>query len=145
MKSKRSMGRVRSAFTLIELLLVLVILATLAALVVPRFTGQSEKAKIKAAITDISSIETALDAFEISCGRYPTTEEGLKALLESPINTKDWDGPYLKRNTVPVDPWGTPYIYHCPGQHNTKGVDLSSAGPDTREGTEDDIDNWSRR
>jgi general secretion pathway protein G len=144
MKTTRRTGRAPRAFTLIELMLVMVILATLAALVVPRFSGQSEKAKVKAAAVDISSIETALDAFEVSCGRYPTTEEGLRALIEAPASAKDWDGPYLRRNSVPVDPWGAPYNYRSPGQHNTNGVDLYSFGPNGQEGGGDDIDNWSR-
>jgi general secretion pathway protein G len=142
----RQMSRRRvRAFTLIELMLVMVILATLAALVVPRFTGQSEKAKIKAAGVDISTIEGALNTFEVDCGRYPTTEEGLQPLLAAPMNAKDWGGPYLMRNTVPLDPWENPYVYKYPGQHNPNGVDLYSFGPDGHEGGGDDIDNWSKR
>jgi general secretion pathway protein G len=142
-RRRTSRGLAR-AFTLIELLLVLVILATLAALVVPKFTKRSEQAKTTGARTDIANIEVALDAFEIDCGRYPTSEEGIKALLDPPGGLTGWQGPYLKRG-VPKDPWGNPYIYRCPGQHNVNGYDLYSFGPDGQEGGGDDIDNWSQR
>jgi len=134
----------RRAFTLIELLLVLVILATLAAVIVPRFTRRSEQARITAARADIASLEVALDAFEVDTGRYPTTEEGLGALLEAPSDVTGWHGPYIKRG-LPKDPWGRPYIYKCPGDHNTTGYDLYSYGPNGQEGGGDDIDNWSER
>ena len=140
----RESGRRVRAFTLIELLLVMVILATLAALVVPRYTGRIEKEKIKAARVDIAQIEAVLDTFEVDCGRFPTTEEGFRALLEQPSNAPNWQGPYLKRGT-PKDPWLNPYVYRYPGQHNTRGCDLYSCGPDGQEGGADDIDNWSER
>lgn len=129
----------RNAFTLIELLLVLVILAVLAAVVVPKFTNRSEQARITAAKTDISNIEGQLDIFEQDCGRYPTSEEGLTALVQNPGNVQGWQGPYLKR--LNMDPWGHPYVYVSPGVHNTSGIDLYSVGPDGREGN-DDITNW---
>lgn len=131
----------RTGFTLIELLLVLVILTALAAIVVPKLTGSSKQAKITTATTTISNFETALDAFEIDCGRYPTTEEGLGALRNAPAGLEDeWKRSYLKR--ISNDPWGNAYIYKCPGQHNTDFYDLSSSGPDKQDGTEDDITNW---
>jgi general secretion pathway protein G len=132
----------RRGFTLIELLLVLVILAALAAVVVPKFTRRGVEAKITAARTSISNMETVLDAFEIDAGRYPTTEEGLRALVEQPASVTEWKGPYLSHG-VPNDPWGNPFGYRCPGQHNTSGYDLYSFGPDGQEGGDDDIDNWS--
>jgi general secretion pathway protein G len=133
-------------FTLIELLLVLVILAILAAVVVPRFTGRSEQARTTAAETDIAGMETALDAFEIDIGRFPTTDEGLAALVEPPagVDAQAWQGPYLKRD-LPRDPWGNDYVYEQPGRFNTRGFDLSSAGADGRAGTEDDVANWTVR
>ncbi len=134
----------RSGFTLIELLLVLVILATLSALVVPRFAKRSEQAKKTAAKADIASIEVALDAFEVDCGRYPTNEEGLRALLEQPANADGWSGSYLKKGS-PEDPWGNPYVYRCPGQHEGSDYDLYSFGPDGQEGGGDDIVNWSQK
>jgi general secretion pathway protein G len=128
-------------FTLIELLLVLVILAVLAAVVVPKFTNRSKDAKIKAATTDISMLETALDAYEVDNGGYPSTQDGLQALLEAPSGEKNWKGPYIKK--LPTDPWGDPYIYVAPGTHNPSGVDISSWGPDKHEGGEGQLDNWS--
>ena len=140
----RAQGIAARAFTLIELLLVLVILATLAALVVPKFTKRSEQAKTTGAATDIANIDVALDAFEIDSGRYPSNEEGIRALIEQPSGLSGWRGPYLKRG-VPKDPWGNPYTYRFPGQHNVNGYDLYSFGPDGQEGGGDDIDNWSQR
>ncbi|HPP11206.1 MAG TPA: type II secretion system major pseudopilin GspG [bacterium] len=139
---KRDRSRQKLGFTLIELLLVLVILGTLAAIVVPKFTRRSEQARLTAARTDIANLEVALDTFEVDVGRYPTTEEGLQALVEAPPEVTGWKGPYIKRG-VPKDPWGNPYHYKCPGDHNTNGYDLFSGGPDGKEGGGDDIDNWS--
>jgi len=132
------------AFTLIELLLVLVILTALAAVVVPKFTKRSEQARITAARTDIAVIGGQLDAFEVDCGRFPTTEEGLGALLVQPPNTIGWKGPYLEKG-MPKDPWGSPYIYRCPGQHRAADYDLCSFGPDGQDGGGDDIDNWTQK
>jgi len=144
MRNARPLRLAVRAFTLIELLLVMVILATLAALVVPKFTKRSEQAKVTGARTDIATIELAIDAFEVDCGRFPTNDEGLRALLEQPSSGTGWQGPYLKRG-MPKDPWLAPYIYRCPGQHNTSGYDLYSFGPDGQEGGGDDIDNWTQR
>ena len=120
------------------------ILATLAAVVVPKFTRRSEQARITAAKTDVANLSVCLDAFEIDTGRYPTTQEGLKALVEQPGDVKGWAGSYIKRG-LPKDPWGNPYVYRQPGQHNTDGYDLYSFGPDGQEGGSDDIDNWSEQ
>jgi len=139
-----ALGKAASAFTLIELLLVMVILATLAAVIVPKFTKRSEQARITAARADIANLEVALDAFEVDTGRYPTTDEGLRSLIEEPADVRGWHGPYIKRG-LPKDPWGRPYVYTCPGEHNTSGYDIYSYGPDGREGGGDDIDNWSER
>lgn len=142
---RRRAGLCRRAFTLIELLLVLVILASLAVIVVPKFTGVSERSKRQAAETGIEGLTTALNRFEVECGRFPTTAEGLAALLEAPTNVKGWNGPYLEKKGTPKDPWGTPYVYRCPGQQNPNGFDLYSCGPDGNEGGGDDIDNWSEK
>lgn len=135
MSRKRS--AIRSAFTLIELLLVLVILGVLAAVVVPKFTGRTEDAKIKACKAEMSGVKTSLNAFEIDCGSYPTTEQGLNALVQNPGNLDGWKRPYLDK--VPTDPWGHPYVYRCPGS-NGADFDLMSMGPDGHEGGNDDID-----
>lgn len=131
-------------FTLIELMLVLVILATLAAVVLPKLTGRSKQAKVTAAGTQIAQIEVALDAFEIDLGRYPTTSEGLRALTQKPASDSEgWQQPYLKRD-VPKDPWGSEYQYRYPGTYNQEGYDLYSFGPDRKLGGDDDITNWSK-
>lgn len=127
-------------FTLVELLLVLVILGTLAAIVVPKFAGRSEQAKVTAAKSQISSFEVALDAFEIDNSFFPTGNDGLLVLIERPADSTDWRGPYLK--DIPLDPWGMAYVYVYPGQHNVEGYDLMSLGPDAKAGSEDDISNW---
>ena len=128
-------------FTLVEMLLVLLILATLAAIVIPKFTGRSKQARETAAQTQISGFSTALDAFEVDNGYFPTTEDGLAPLLEQPKEAKNWRGPYLKQ-AIPLDPWGNPYVYECPGKNNPKGYDLMSMGADSKSGTDDDIKNW---
>jgi len=134
----------RAGFTLVEMLLVLVILAVLAAIVIPKFSGRTQQAKVTAAQSQISSIETALDAFEVDNGFYPTGSGGLAALVDQPANAPSWKGPYLKKG-VPLDPWGNAYIYTCPGKNNPSSYDLMSMGPDGRAGGEDDITNWDAR
>ena len=131
--------RAARGFTLIELLLVLVILAVLAAIVVPKFSGRTEQARVAAAKSDIAAIDLQLDAFEVDAGRYPSTEEGLNSLLQPPASVKSWHGPYLKKPAV--DPWGHPYVYRYPGQINSTSYDLFSCGPDGNEGGGDDVGN----
>src|SRR5687767_1634129 len=128
-------------FTLIELLLVLVILGVLAAIVVPKFSGRTEQARRTAAVSQISTFGTALDAYEVDMGSYPQGKSGLNALLQQPREGTGWRGPYLQKE-IPLDPWGNAYIYECPGKQNPSGYDLSSMGPDGRAGTDDDITNW---
>jgi general secretion pathway protein G len=124
-------------------LLVLVILASLAAIVTPKFARRSEQARVTAARTQISQFEVALDAFEIDLGRYPTTAEGLRALVEKPTSdAEEWQQSYLRRG-VPKDPWGNDYLYRYPGRYNEDGYDLYSFGPDGKQGGDDDITNWS--
>jgi len=131
----------KRAFTLIELLLVLVILGILAAIVVPKMSGRTEQAKDAAARSQISIFNTALDAFEIDNGHYPKGKNGLVELVQSPRDAQNWRGPYLKSD-IPNDPWGHPYIYECPGKHNPSSYDIMSAGPDGNVGGDDDISNW---
>jgi general secretion pathway protein G len=128
-------------FTLIEMLLVLVILATLAAIVIPKFAGRSQQAKVTAAQSQIAGFKLALDSFEVDNGFYPKGGQGLEALVEQPSDAKEWRGPYLEKG-IPLDPWGNPYTYDYPGKHNLNGFDLMSMGPDGRVGGDDDITNW---
>jgi general secretion pathway protein G len=132
-------------FTLIELLLVVVIIGILAAIVVPKLAGRSEDARVGAAKAQISAFRTALGTYEVDNGRYPTSDQGLQALMTKVATApepKNWKGPYLDAQTteVPKDPWGFPYIYRFPGERNPNGYDLYSVGPDGQPGTEDDID-----
>ncbi|MFC1764539.1 type II secretion system major pseudopilin GspG [Planctomycetota bacterium] len=129
------------AFTLIELLLVLVILATLAAIVTPKFANRSKQAKVTQVKTQIENFKTAIATFEIDVGRYPTTSEGLEALVKEPTNAEGWQSAYLDGG-VPLDPWGNEYIYKIPGSYNEDGYDLYSTGPDGKTGGDDDIKNW---
>ena len=132
------------AFTLVEMLLVLVILATLAAIVYPKLAGRSEQARATATQTQIASFSTALDAFEVDNGYYPKGKSGLVDLVQKPQDAQNWHGPYLKE--IPQDPWGHDYIYECPGKHNSSSsYDLTSAGPDGRTGDDDDITNWQNK
>lgn len=132
--------RSQRAFTLVELLLVLVILGTLAALVLPKFTGRTEQARITAAQTQIATFSTALDAFEVDTGAYPLGTNGLQSLVVAPGDVSGWRGPYLKSD-IPADPWGRPYVYEFPGKNTPSGYDLRSAGPDGQTNTGDDIFN----
>src|ERR1700722_10579272 len=130
----------RSGFTLVELLLVLVILGILAALVLPKFSGRSEQARVTAAITQIATFKTALGAYEVDTGSYPRGQDGLRSLVIPPAGVGGWHGPYLESD-VPLDPWGHPYTYTYPGKINSSGYDIVSAGPDGQFGTADDIYN----
>ncbi|GEM_PF-161809 len=136
-------GQHPTGFTLIELMLVIVIIAALAAMVVPRLAGRSEEAKSGIVRADIKgNLAVALRLYEVDSGRYPTSEQGLGALLVKPVNPplpSNWKGPYLEE--TPLDPWGKPYVYHCPGTHPPKDYDLYSLGPDGVESA-DDITNW---
>lgn len=130
--------------TLIELVVVMVIIALFATLVGQRVFRNVDKAKQTAAREQIAQFESTLDLFRLDVGRYPTTEEGLQALQVKPSNVEGWDGPYLKQD-VPVDPWGHPYVYRCPGQHSD--FDLMAMGLDGQEGgdgTNSDVVNWKK-
>jgi general secretion pathway protein G len=129
-------------FTLMEILVVIIIIGLLAALVGPRLFGKVSMAKLKAAKAQIELFGTALDAFRLDLGRYPTTEEGLKALREKPSGADAWKGPYLPKE-IPMDPWGKPYVYKSPAEHGD--YDLLSLGLDGAEGGEgenQDVVSW---
>jgi general secretion pathway protein G len=131
-----------AGFTLTELMLVVVIIGILGALVIPKIAGSSERARVTAANADINGgIKSALGQFEVDNGFYP---KSLQDLIVLPSNAKNWHGPYLDGAKLPADPWGNAYIYYFPGKRNATGYDLSSAGPDGKEGTEDDIGNWQK-
>ena len=135
--------RQMNAFTLIELLLVITIISVLAAVVAPRFFGRSQEARIAAAQqTIVGSFGTALALFEQDVGRYPTTEEGLQALVRNP-QAVNWRGPYLTSASVPPDPWNNSYRYRYPSELTSSEYfyDVVSAGPDGSFGTDDDITN----
>jgi general secretion pathway protein G len=133
MKEKRG-------FTLIELMLVVIIIGALVAMVMPRLTGRGEQARAAAARADImSNIATGLKLYELDNGEFPSSEEGLSALLTKPAAANNWHGPYLEKK--PVDPWGREYKYKNPGEHRTADYDLSSLGKDGTE-SDDDVKNW---
>ncbi|NOY65019.1 MAG: type II secretion system major pseudopilin GspG [Nitrospirae bacterium] len=132
----------QTGFTLIELLVVMVILGLLAALVGPKLFPKLGKSKQHAAKAQIELLGEALDQFRLDTGRYPTTSEGLNALITDPGVT-GWDGPYLKKKKIPLDPWGEPYHYQSPGTHGE--YDLFSYGRDKQpggEGEDRDVVSW---
>ncbi len=138
-----SRNKVRKAFTLMELLLVVIIIGVLAAIMLPSFSGRSEEARITRARTEIeSTLGLALDMFESDIGSYPSTQQGLDALIRQPEGADNWRGPYIKKSNRFEDPWRNEYNYQFPGQRNTFGYDLISPGPDGQLGTEDDISNF---
>ena len=135
----RSRHRRPAGFTLIELLLVLVILAVLAGIVIPKFTGRADDARKSAAKTQIDSFKTALETFETDNGRYPTDADGgLNALVTAPAGMQNWHKSF---DSIPKDPWGNPYVYKQPGSKNPGSYDVYSLGKDGTEGN-DDIGNW---
>ncbi len=133
----------RKGFTLIEMMLVVVIIAALASMIIPRLAGRSEQAKTTRAKADVNAnIALALKLYELDNGNYPSTEQGLGALLSKPSSNPvpgNWNGPYLERN--PIDPWGRTYQYKYPGSNSKAGYDLYSLGKDGQE-SGDDVTNW---
>lgn len=129
-------------FTLLELLVVMVIIGLLAAYVGPKYFSQIGKSEVKTAKAQIVGLEKALQQYRLDVGRFPSTEQGLQALLTKPANVAKWDGPYLEK-ALPMDPWGRPYSFVSPGEHGD--FDLLSMGRDGRsggEGLDADVTNW---
>ena len=151
----------RKAFTLTEMLIVLAILVLLASLVGPRLLGSKKKADINAAKAQIGMFQSALEAYAVDLNRFPKTEEGLSALVSESAGagedadlvegdlgdepaTSSWGGPYLKKTSVPKDPWGKSYLYEYPPTRSKGDVpEIWSLGPDGEEGTDDDIISWT--
>jgi general secretion pathway protein G len=130
-------------FTLLELLVVMVIIGLLASYVGPKYFGQIGKSEIKVARAQIDALDKALAQYRIDVGRFPTTEQGLAALMATPSGEAKWNGPYLSK-AVPADPWGRPFLYKCcPGEHGD--FDLFSFGKDGvagGSGEQGDVTNW---
>ena len=137
-------GGGEDGFTLVEILVVIAIIGMLMGIVGPRVMNYLGESKVKAAKIQIESFGSALDLLYLDAGRYPTSAEGLAALVQRGA-AQSWNGPYLKGSLVPLDPWGKPYIYRSPGQHGP--YDLISLGSDGQEGgtgTAADVNNWTR-
>ena len=133
------------AFTMMELLVVLAILGLLAGLAISNVTGIfGDAQKSTAQIFVKESLKTSLFTYRMRMGSYPSTAEGLQALITAPSDKADRWGtsPYIEGGKIPLDPWGEPYQYACPGTHNKDGYDVWSKGADKQSGTEDDIGNW---
>lgn len=137
----------RRGFTLIEILVVIVVIAVLASLVAPNVFKHVGEAKNVTTRSQIEMLGAALDAYRLDNGRYPTTAQGLAALWQAPAQDPrppNWKGPYLRKE-VPIDPWGHPYVYLCPGEHNPSGYDLVSYGADGQPGGDGeaaDVASW---
>ena len=133
----------RGGFTLIELMIVVIIIAALAAMVTPRWFEQLDFANEQIARGDLKTIENQLSMYRLNNGVYPATADGLDALLTRPVSASNWRGPYIEKK--PIDPWKRPYQYRFPGTRNTAGYDLFSLGKDGQEGGGDDVTNWDQK
>lgn len=145
MKNRKDTIRIFAVngFTLIELLVVLVILGMLAGLVGPRVMKYVGESKSKTARLQIEELAAAIDLYHLDVGNYPSTERGLQSLIEPPADLLPWRGPYLRKTTIPKDPWGYDYQYRSPGEHGP--FDLLSLGADNKEGGSEenqDINSW---
>lgn len=135
---RRYLQQRNAGFTLLELLVVVVIIGLLASYVGPKYFAQIGKSESAVAKAQITAFEKALDTYRIDLGRFPTTEEGLAALLENPAANAKWNGPYLKKS-IPLDPWGRQYLYQSPAKD--KEIEITSYGKDGQAGgTGDDAD-----
>jgi general secretion pathway protein G len=144
-RRRRSARHGERGFTLVEILVVITIIGLIMGLVGPRVLNYLTESKAKAAKIQIESFSSALDLYFLDNGRYPSSSEGLTALVQRPGSTMTWNGPYLKGALVPNDPWGNPYQYRAPGQHGT--YDIMSYGADGQEGgtgSASDIVSWAK-
>ena len=143
-QSRRARWRNEGGFTLVEILVVITIIGLIMALVGPRVLNYLSESKVKTARIQIQSFASALDLFYLDAGRYPSSAEGLVALVQPVGGVAAWNGPYLKGGNVPLDPWGKTYVYRSPGEHGA--YDITSLGSDGQEGgsgTAADIASWS--
>lgn len=144
--AQRKRWRLRRAaqagFTLIEMLVVITIIGLIMALVAPRVLNYLSESKVKAAKIQIASFESALDLYYLDAGQYPSSSQGLEALVERPSDAEAWNGPYLKGGVVPTDPWGHSYVYHSPSEHGA--YDIISYGVDGQQGgPASEITSWA--
>ena len=132
MKTATDQPRDEAGYTLLELLVVIVILGLLIGLVAPALLSQLGRAKTSIAGQSIEQIGSVLDLYKLDAGSYPSTGQGLDALIAAPGGATDWHGPYLKQSKVPLDPWGHPYLYQAPSSRSGLAYDLCSDGPSGR-------------
>ena len=139
-------NRARAGFTLVEIMIVLAILVLLIAMVGPRLLKQQDKADKQITQQQINSIEQALDFYKVDNRTFPSTEEGITALISKPADegrSRNWDGPYLDTGEIPVDPWGNSLRYEYPPKNGGDKPQIWSLGEDGKENTDDDIRNWA--
>jgi general secretion pathway protein G len=151
MKRQLKKNTTQRGFTLMEVLLVLVILVVLMGFAVPSLLGSKKKADVDAAKTQIGLFRTALEKYALDMNTFPSSEAGLDVLVVEPSDVEEeqlanWAGPYITTSAkeAPRDPWGQKYFYAFPSTHESEYPDIWSAGPDTKEGTEDDVVNWTK-
>lgn len=145
LRRRRSRRHSEAGYTLVELLVVITIIGLIVALVGPRVLNYLGESKVKTAKIQIQGFSSALDLYYLDTGRYPTSSEGLGALVQRTAGLASWNGPYLKGGSVPLDPWGKAYVYRSPSEHGP--YDIVSRGADGQEGgtgTAADVTNWSR-
>jgi general secretion pathway protein G len=133
----------QSGFTLLELLVVLGIIAMLAGIVGPQVMKHMGESKTKAAKVQIEDLSATMDMYKLDAGSYPNSQQGLQALIEAPDNAKRWNGPYLSKSKIPLDPWQNEYHFVSPGEHGK--FDIFSYGADDKEGGEGedrDVNSW---
>jgi general secretion pathway protein G len=130
-----------AAFTLVEIMVVVIVIGILAATIIPKFMGTTHDAKVATAKSNIAELEAQVERYSVNMEAYPSTEEGLKALVEKPASDGGkWRGPYI--TILRPDPWGQPYIYKYPGTHHATGPDIWAKDPDAKEGQASEIGNW---